>query len=642
MKQKYIAAESHRLFQPSQLERWLDWKEEESEMANVIGEVKGLVAFLKKHQLNSELANSVEKKNALVLNIPQLNQETDKILSSMKDNEDPFTNTSMQIAIGVPWYTDKEKRKLVLDKIRELAEHMENNKHLEGQVKFFITSSKSTKDFSCHYSIYEADKLVKDKLNRLPSSPIGLKFRTTETSLIRISWSHEELCYSHKFLVEHRSKNFEKMWTRETTDKSKIRFKPGPEMEVRVAMGTLIGRSKFSDVLLLPAVTKQLPPNVKSVTDSTAELEWIPASAGGKFSYRVQFWSNNPGSSVQELVVDNKTDCLVTDLLPGTTYNVNIAVETEDGQQNILPSEILQITTTKAKEIRFAETILTSCKKIDVCWNNLVIYTVPVTKITEPGDVVDRFVFGADNPGRRKERKTILLLGAAGSGKTAFINSIVNYIFKVKWVDPFRFQLVEGHLKIGGAHQIDTKTSRIAIYDIHHVDGFNIPFSLTIVDTPGYKVKNYQNNDEEIAQTIRQLIQDENGIKELDMICYVLNSCSSNSMVEELPNFESFLSILGKDVKDNINLVLTFPVGRVPDAVDGFKYRLSKKNISDKPLAHHSFNNFDMFCSNGKQHSSSFSFWDVTKQNFKHFFHELSTMNAKTLSIPQNYWKKNF
>ena len=219
------AAESHLLFQPSQLERWLDWKQEESEIANVIGEVKGLVAFLKKHQLNSELANSVEKKNALVLNIPQLNQETDKILSSMKDNEDPFTNTSMQIAIGVPWYTDKEKRKLVLDKIRELAEHMENNKHLEGQVKFFITSSKSTKDFSCHYSIYEADKLVKDKLNRLPSSPIGLKFRTTETSLIRISWSHEELCYSHKFLVEHRSKNFEKMWTRETTDKSKIRFK---------------------------------------------------------------------------------------------------------------------------------------------------------------------------------------------------------------------------------------------------------------------------------------------------------------------------------------------------------------------------------------------------------------------------------
>ena len=159
---------------------------------------------------------------------------------------------------------------------------------------------------------------------------------------------------------------------------------------------------------------------------------------------------------------------------------------------------------------------------------------------------------------------------------------------------------------------------------------------MRIVDTPGYNVKNYQDNDEKIAQTIRQLIEDKNGIKELDMICYVLNSCSSNSLVEEFPNFDSFLSIFGEDVKDNINLVLTFPVGRVPDDVDGFKYRMSKKKISDKPLNHHSFNNFDKFCPNGKQHSSSFSLWDVTKKNFEHFFHELSTMNAITLSIHQN------
>ena len=382
------AAECHLLFRPSQLKLWIDWKQEQSEMANVIGEVKGVIAFLKKRQLKQELANFAGK-HALVLNIPQLDQETDKILSSMKDNEDPFTNMSMQIAVGVPWYMDQEKRKFVLDKIRELVKHMENNKHLEGQVKFFLTSSKSTEDFRCYYSIYEADKLVKDKLDRLPSSPIGLKFRTTETSLVCISWSHEELCYPYKFIVEYRS---ELTFLGTTTDKSEIQFKPGPEMEVRVAMESLIGRSKFSDVLLVPVVAKQLPPNVKSVTESTAELEWIPPSVGGKFSYLVKFWSNNPGSFVQELV-DNKTDCLMTNVFPGTTYNVNIDVETEDGQQNILPSEILQFTTSKAKEIRFAETILTSCKKMDV-WNNLVIYTVPVTKITQPDSYVDRFFSG--------------------------------------------------------------------------------------------------------------------------------------------------------------------------------------------------------------------------------------------------------
>ena len=385
------AAECHLLFRPSQLKLWIDWKQEQSEMANVIGEVKGVIAFLKKRQLKQELANFAGK-HALVLNIPQLDQETDKILSSMKDNEDPFTNTSMQIAIGVPWYTDKEKRKLVLDKIRELAEHMENNKHLEGQVKFFVTSSESTEDFGCYYSIYEADQLFKDKLDRLPSSPIGLQIQITESSL-RVVWDQQDFGYPHTFIVQYRLKeSSERTWKHKEMTSSKIRFNPGPQMEVRVAMETLIGRSKFSDVLLVPVVAKQLPPNVKSVTESTAELEWIPPSVGGKFSYLVKFWSNNPGSFVQELV-DNKTDCLMTNVFPGTTYNVNIDVETEDGQQNILPSEILQFTTSKAKEIRFAETILTSCKKMDV-WNNLVIYTVPVTKITQPDSYVDRFFSG--------------------------------------------------------------------------------------------------------------------------------------------------------------------------------------------------------------------------------------------------------
>ena len=630
------AAESHRLFQPSQLERWLDWKEEELEMANVIGGVKGLVAFLKKHQLNSELANSVEKKNALVLNIPQLNQETDKILSSMKDNEDPFTNTSMQIAIGVPWYTDKEKRKLVLDKIRELAEHMENNKHLEGQVKFFITSSESTEDFGCYYSIYEADQLFKDKLDRLPSSPIGLQIQITESSL-RVVWDQQDFGYPHTFIVQYRLKeSSERTWKNKEMTSSKIRFNPGPQMEVRVAMETLIGRSKFSDVLLLPAAAKKLPPNVKSVTDSTAEIEWIPASAGGKFSYRVQFWSNIPGSSMQKTDVGDATHCLLEQLLPETTYSVKIVIVLEDGQEKSSPSEIIQFTTSKAKKIRFCETMLTSCKKIGN-WNDLDIYALPVTKSTQPGDVVDRFVFGAANPDGKKKQKTILLLGAAGSGKTTLINSIANFIFKVEWADPFRFQLVEDKLP-DDTHQIHTKTSKIAIYDIHHVDGFNIPFSLTIVDTPGYKVKNYQNNDEEIAQMIRQLIQDQNGIKELDFISYVLNSYPSYSMTKELPIFDAVLSMFGKDVKDNINLILTFADGHVPNEFAGFKNRLSKKNISKKQLDYHSFNNLNIFCS--KQCSRSFDFWNMTTQNFAKFFNDLARKRTTLLSKTRQLWEE--
>ena len=37
-----------------------------------------------------------------------------------------------------------------------------------------------------------------------------------------------------------------------------------------------------------------------------------------------------------------------------------------------------------------------------------------------------------------------------------------------------------------GRSQVDSQTSRINAYDIHHAEGFRVPYSLTIVDTPGY------------------------------------------------------------------------------------------------------------------------------------------------------------
>jgi Tfp pilus assembly pilus retraction ATPase PilT len=52
-------------------------------------------------------------------------------------------------------------------------------------------------------------------------------------------------------------------------------------------------------------------------------------------------------------------------------------------------------------------------------------------------------------PAVRMPEKTILVVGATRSGKTTFINGVVNYLYNVQWNDNFRFKIVtdEGALK---------------------------------------------------------------------------------------------------------------------------------------------------------------------------------------------------
>ena len=74
-------------------------------------------------------------------------------------------------------------------------------------------------------------------------------------------------------------------------------------------------------------------------------------------------------------------------------------------------------------------------------------------------------------------------MGATGSGKTTLINGMINFILGFEWDDDFRFKII---VESGAMSQAFSQTSAVTAYEIHYTDGFKIPFSLTIVDSPGY------------------------------------------------------------------------------------------------------------------------------------------------------------
>ncbi len=102
-------------------------------------------------------------------------------------------------------------------------------------------------------------------------------------------------------------------------------------------------------------------------------------------------------------------------------------------------------------------------------------------------------------------------MGETGSGKTTMINAMINFILGVEWEDDFRFVLVDEQVR--GASQAHSQTQEVTAYDLHYQDGFRIPFSLTIVDTPGFGDTRGFAQDKKITSAIETLLTQENGIE---------------------------------------------------------------------------------------------------------------------------------
>ena len=126
-----------------------------------------------------------------------------------------------------------------------------------------------------------------------------------------------------------------------------------------------------------------------------------------------------------------------------------------------------------------------------------------------------RYNFGKES---MRQNHTIMLLGATGSGKSTLINGIINYIVGVEWRDNFRFKLI---VEDQSRSQAESQTSEVTVYKLNYQEGFKIPFSLTVVDTPGFGDTRGVGRDKEITEQIRKLFISVDGVSEIDAVCFV-------------------------------------------------------------------------------------------------------------------------
>ncbi|TWW66468.1 hypothetical protein D4764_20G0005000, partial [Takifugu flavidus] len=104
------------------------------------------------------------------------------------------------------------------------------------------------------------------------------------------------------------------------------------------------------------------------------------------------------------------------------------------------------------------------------------------------------------------------------------------------------------------------RESDVIMYQIFGFEGKTLPFSLTLVDTPGYGDNRDDTNDDSIAERLLDWFTSDGGVHEINAVGLVLKA-SDNRLSDRLGYvFDSVASLFGANMEENMFALLTHSV----------------------------------------------------------------------------------
>ncbi|XP_059201268.1 uncharacterized protein si:ch73-170d6.2 [Centropristis striata] len=299
---------------------------------------------------------------------------------------------------------------------------------------------------------------------------------------------------------------------------------------------------------------------------------------------------------------------------------------------------------------RLADAVKENNTKLEPQTGPLTVCKIPLKQEKIKVKGCKHFSFG-EEPKHGTTNRTIMVLGATGAGKSTLINGMINYILGVEWNDSYRFKIIdEGQSK----SQAESQTSEVTVYKINHQEGFKIPYSLTVVDTPGFGDTRGIERDKMIVEQLCNLFSAQHGVSEIDAVCFVAQSALARLTPSQKYMFDSVLSIFGKDVAENIRILVTFADSQKPPVLEAINAAgvPCPKTKGGLPV-HFKFNNSALYADNKSSAAGCNSdddedegggfdqmFWDMGTKSMKRFFVALNVIETKSLTMTKEVLKE--
>ncbi|KAK7171251.1 hypothetical protein R3I94_001251 [Phoxinus phoxinus] len=252
-------------------------------------------------------------------------------------------------------------------------------------------------------------------------------------------------------------------------------------------------------------------------------------------------------------------------------------------------------------------------------------------KVLDDDGNVRKWTYGKKDTS--KKNKIVLLVGETGAGKTTIINTMVNYLLGVKFEEEMWYEITEEAAR----DQSESQTSEITMYEVCPIKS---PISLTIIDTPGYGDTRGLEKDLEVAENLSMLFQSNDGVREIDAVCFVIQASKNRLSDRQHYIISSVLSLFGKDIVNNIVFLITHSDGLPPKNVLSAinKARIPcRQDHSGQPV-HFLFNNrqADARQTGERRARAQRDAWEDSMEETKQFLLSMEEKNRRSLELTSN------